>query len=181
MLFLAMLVPSIQERVLDIFTGNDIDSVLDEGGRLNSYAWRKVVWLASWDYIINKPYFGHGYNSFSYYFLDFFPLESNTEFDAHNAYVQIAFDMGFLGLLAYLFLFFRILQRLFRFRLFDKPGGAIIIGLICSYIVVSYSDNMLFYLSYNWYFWLILGVFYYIPIDVLNKKFEKKNVVSNES
>lgn len=157
--FIAFLIPSIQERILDIFSGNSID-ILEEGGKLNSYAWRNVVWSAAWGYIIEKPFFGHGYNSFSYYFLEFFPLESDTSFDAHNTYVQIAFDMGFLGVIAYLFLFSMILARMIKYFKVDKKGGAIIIGLVISYLVVGYSDNLLFYLSYNWYFWFFIGIFF---------------------
>ncbi len=171
----AMLIPSVQERVLDMFAGQDMD-VLDEGGTLNSLAWRKVVWAASWDYIINKPFSGHGYNTFAYYFLEFFPLEENKGFDAHNAYVQIAFDMGFLGVLGYIMIFIFILKRFLFYLQFDKQGISILLGLVLSYMLVSYSDNMLFYLSYNWYFWLILGAFYYLPVKELSMKSEVKNV-----
>ncbi|RTZ17427.1 O-antigen ligase family protein [Vibrio aquaticus] len=157
---IVLAIPSVQERVLEIFSGNSVDE-LTLGESLNSYAWRKVVWTASWDFILQKPLFGHGYDTFSYYFLDFFPLEENKGFDAHNTYVQIAFDMGFLGALSYLLIFPVIFYRVFVIYSLDRSGGAVIIGLMVSYLVVGYSDNMLFYLSYNWYFWLVLGAFFY--------------------
>lgn len=155
----ALLIPSIQERIFDIFSGNSVD-VLDEGGKLNSYAWRQVVWNSAWSFILDKPFFGHGYNTFSYYFLDFFPLESRKGFDAHNVYVQIAFDMGFLGVISYFSLFVTLLYRASFYYKIDKKGGALVIGLLISYLVVGYSDNMLFYLSYNWYFWFFIGIFF---------------------
>ncbi|TAA47754.1 O-antigen ligase family protein [Corallincola spongiicola] len=155
---LAMLIPSIQERIVDIFSGNDADS-LSSGEALNSYAWRKVVWESSWSYIENKPFLGHGYDTFKYYFLGFFPLEGEKIFDAHNVYVQIVFDMGFLGVLGYFCIFSCVLYRLFKYRRYDPKGGAVLIGLVCSYMLVGYSDNMLFYLSFNWYFWLVCGIF----------------------
>lgn len=155
----ALLIPSIQERIFDIFSGNSVD-VLDEGGKLNSYAWRQVVWNSAWSFILDKPFFGHGYNTFSYYFLDFFPLESSKGFDAHNVYVQIAFDMGFLGVISYFSLFVTLLYRASFYYKIDKKGGALVIGLLISYLVVGYSDNMLFYLSYNWYFWFFIGIFF---------------------
>lgn len=165
--FVAMMVPSVQERILEIFAGNSVDD-LAFGESLNSYAWRKLVWAASWDYIITKPFFGHGYDTFSYYFLDFFPLKEKTSFDAHNTYVQIAFDMGFLGLIAYVYIFFSIIFRFVRYFKVDRQGGGLLLGLTLSYIVVGYSDNMLFYLSYNWYFWLLLGCFYFFSIRLVS-------------
>jgi O-antigen ligase len=162
----ALLIPSVHERVIDLFAGNSIENIT-EGEPLNSYAWRKVVWLASWDYIINKPILGHGYDTFSYYFLEFTPLEGEKGYDAHNVYVQIAFDMGFLGLFAYLIIFIGIMIRLFKLFVYDKKGGVILIALLFSYMLVCMSDNMLYYLSYNWYFWFLMGVFYYIPSHIL--------------
>lgn len=177
--FVAMLIPSIQERVFDMLSGGSVDT-LDEGEALNSYAWRQVVWGAAWSYIVDKPFFGHGYDTFSYYFLDFFPLEEDSSFDAHNTFVQIAFDMGFLGVFAYIILFIGIFGRLCKLIKVDKAGATILIGLLLSYVVVGYSDNMLFYLSYNWYFWLVMGGMFYIPSKVLNEHFNKKKVVISE-
>ncbi|SON52787.1 O-antigen ligase family protein [Vibrio tapetis] len=167
--FVALMVPAVQERVMDVFTsGTSIES-LEDGEALNSYAWRLVVWAASWDYILAKPLFGHGYDTFSYYFLDFFPLEESRGFDAHNTYVQLVFDMGFLGLAGYLIIFIAIFRRLFAYFHDDKQGATIIIGLATSYLVVGYSDNILFYLSYNWYFWLVMGFFYFSNPPISNK------------
>ncbi len=158
---LALMIPSVHERIIDLFSGGSIDNIAEEG--LNSLAWREIVWLASLDYILDKPIMGHGYDTFSYYSLEFTPLEGASGFDAHNVYVQIAFDMGFLGLLAYLIIFAGILIRLFKLIGYDKKGGVVLLGLLLSYLLVGFSDNMLFYLSYNWYFWFLMGVFYYLP------------------
>lgn len=158
---LALMIPSVHERIIDLFSGSSIDNIAEEG--LNSLAWREIVWLASLDYILDKPILGHGYDTFSYYSLEFTPLEGASGFDAHNVYVQIAFDMGFLGLLAYLIIFAGMLIRLFKLIGYDKKGGVVLLGLLLSYLLVGFSDNMLFYLSYNWYFWFLMGVFYYLP------------------
>jgi O-antigen ligase len=152
---LALFLPFVQDRIADLAS----DSQLTESGgeKLNSFAWRKVVWISSWEFIQNKIFFGHGYNTFAYYFLDFFTLEESHGFDAHNAYVQIAFDMGFLGLLSYLVLLFGILIKHLKGFSKDPKGNSVLLALIASYMVVCYSDNILFYLSYCWYFWLLLG------------------------
>lgn len=172
---LAMLIPSIQQRVFDIFQGNDVNQVLDEGGALNSYAWRKVVWMSSWEYIKASPFLGHGYDTFSYYFLGFFTLQETKSFDAHNAYVQIAFDMGFLGLFGYLILLGQSLAKCWKVMDRDR-ANSIVFGLLISYCLVNYSDNMLFYLSFDWYFWFFLGAFFAfndLKMQENNKTFEK--------
>ncbi|MGR5237720.1 O-antigen ligase family protein [Vibrio alfacsensis] len=165
LVFISLLIPSVHDRVTDIFSGPSFDE-LDIGESLNSFEWRKLVWLASWEYIISKPFLGHGYDTFSYYFLDFFPLQENTKYDAHNAYVQISFDMGFLGLISYMLIFSLILARLISLFRIDKKGAPLIFGLILSYIITSFSDNILFYLSYNWYFWSVMGLFYFYSINI---------------
>lgn len=152
---LALFLPFVQERIADLAS----DSQITEGGgeKLNSYAWRQVVWVSSWEFIQNKLFFGHGYNTFSYYFLDFFPLEGEKQFDAHNAYVQIAFDMGFLGVLSFLTLLIGILLKFLTQFSLDPRGNSVYLAVVTSFMLVCYSDNMLFYLSYSWYLWLFLG------------------------
>ena len=152
---LALFLPFVQDRIADLASDSQLT---DSGGeKLNSYAWRKVVWISSWEFIQNKILFGHGFNTFSYYFLDFFVLEESKGFDAHNAYVQVVFDMGLLGLLAYLWLLLGILIKYLRYFAIDPAGNSVLLALLVSFMVVCYSDNMLFYLSYCWYLWLFLG------------------------
>ncbi len=151
----ALCLPFVQERIADLASDSQIT---DSGAeKLNSYAWRKVVWMSSWEFIKENIYFGHGYDTFSYYFLDFFALEESKGFDAHNAYVQLAFDTGFLGLISYLILLFGILIKFTRQLSKDISGYSVLIAIVFSFMLVCYSDNMLFYLSYCWYLWLLLG------------------------
>lgn len=158
----SLMFPQVQERVFEVFSSNDFHS-LAEGESLNSYAWRKIVWLSSWSMIIEKPLLGYGYDTFSYYFLNFFALEENKGFDAHNVFVQISFDMGFLGLIAYLVIIFSVAKRVLLFSRVDNGCYSIFLGLIISYFAIGYSDNILFYLSYNWYFWFLMGCIYFFP------------------
>lgn len=155
-----LLVPAVQDRISDLFINVTIDD-LQYGEVLDSYSWRKLVWASSWDYIFSSPFFGNGYDTFSYYFLNFFPLQESVGYDAHNAYVQIAFDMGFLGVIGFLVIFKYILSEIIHMYAIDKNGTSVILGLIFSFLLVCYSDNMLFYLSYNWYFWFFIGSYFY--------------------
>lgn len=169
-ILLALLIPAVQDRILDVFSGADIEAAVNQGyGKLNSFAWRKLVWASSWNMIMESPLIGYGYNTFSYYFLSFFPLGSDTGFDAHNMYVQLIFDMGFLGLTGFIILLINIFSRLFKYTRVDHRGGVLLVSLLFSFSISGYSDNMLFYLSYNWYLWLVLGLFSFLSIrhDIL--------------
>lgn len=152
---LALFLPFVQDRIADLASDSQVTAT--GGEKLNSFAWRKIVWLSSWEFIQNKIFFGHGFNTFSYYFLQFFPLEGGKQFDAHNAYVQVAFDMGGLGLITYIFLLLGILFKYLKYFSLDPKGNSIFCATISSFMIVCYSDNMLFYLSYCWYLWLFLG------------------------
>lgn len=167
----ALSLPPVQERLADLFMENENIEYFEAG---NSFEWRQIVWEDSWQFIKNNPIFGHGYDTFSHYYPQFSRLNETHAFDAHNVYVQITFDMGFLGLLIYLGIAYGILKRLWQYRHIDPNGLAILIALVCAYLLVGYSDNLLFYLSFNWYFFLIIGgVFFSLPyIDSLNKSDE---------
>jgi O-antigen ligase len=72
-------------------------------------------------------------------------------------YVEWLFELGALGLLAYLSLFARVLWNLKRLLAVNRLGGFILIALVLQYLIVSASDNMAAYLAFNWYFWFITG------------------------
>jgi O-antigen ligase len=81
---------------------------------------------------------------------------------AHNAYLGILFETGIIGLLSYLFIFFAILKKIsLKLSIILKKTSfeyAIIFSYVLSYMVSSFSDNMLYYLAFNWYFWFFIGI-----------------------
>lgn len=150
---LAMLVPAIRDRLLDLNSGNDLS-----GTDLNSYAWRLLLWQSGLGWMRpSHAVFGYGLNSFHYYSPQFFPLEGRDDWDPHNVYVQLFFETGGAGLLAYAWLFWRLLRRLAGGLRHDRAGTVIVLSTALAYLLVSYSDNMLYYLSFNWYFWFFMG------------------------
>src|SRR5215813_1494289 len=148
--------PGVAERISDLQTGN-----LDYGyAQLNSYAWRKILWQSALDWLMENPseylVLGYGVGSFEYYVPLFFPRGGGT--GAHNALLQIFFEMGSLGVLGILWLFVSLFAKLRVGYSFDKAGAMIMMTLALAYLVVSYGDNMLDYLVFQWYFWFIMGV-----------------------
>ena len=159
---LLIFVPGVEERLLDLQAG-----WLDYGyGRLNSYAWRQILWQSALDWLMENPseylVLGYGLGSFEHYLPMFFPRVAAggavERVGAHNVFLQIFFEMGILGLLAFLCLFVALFAKLKIGYSFDKGGAIILMGLALAQLAASYSDNMLDYLAYQWYFWFVMGV-----------------------
>lgn len=152
---LLLLAPGVSERLLDLADNNDLAST----DNLNSYAWRTVLWKSGLGWMERSHYLlGYGLDSFRYYSPRFFPLEGKDVWDPHNVYVQLFFETGLAGLLCYAWLFWRLFLLLYRRHAHHRAGSTILIACALAYLLVSYSDNMLYYLSFNWYFWFFMGL-----------------------
>lgn len=151
---LAMLVPEVRDRVLDLGQGNSVA----QGARLNSFAWRKLIWTDALEWMKPSRYlFGYGNGSFLYFSTTFFSQAGGIPRGAHNVLVQQFFETGVAGLWAYLLMFWCSLRTVLRIRRADPLLAVIACGLIVSYLIISSSDNMLTYLVFNWYFWFMVG------------------------
>jgi putative inorganic carbon (hco3(-)) transporter len=150
-----LLEPSLRERLFDLETGN----VYEDYAKLNSYAWRELLWQSAMDWIVQKPILGHGLTSFIYYVDQFFPLQidENNVPHAHSVYVELLFEEGVLGLISFLWLFFKLMTKLLNGFMRESYGITILITSAIAYLVESYSDNMAHYLSFDWYFWFVMG------------------------
>jgi O-antigen ligase len=152
----ALFIPSVQERLLDLNAGNEYVQYAN----LNSFAWRRLIWETGLKWMSPSHYFfGYGLESFRPYSLVFFPMANATGYGsgAHNVYVECLFELGVIGLLAYLFLFGRLMLMLRPMFAIERLAGFISFAVILSYLIVCFSDNMLGYLSFNWYFWFFVG------------------------
>lgn len=150
---LLLLVPSVQDRLLDLAQGNAASSE-----RLNSYAWRVLMWKSAWPWIQERWSTGWGLDSFKQYSTVFFPLDYIQSFDAHNVYVQLAFEIGVFGSAAFALLFMGLaalsVADLHRHRAAAGLGAALAIA----YLMGCYSDNMHRYLVANWYLFFVMGL-----------------------
>ncbi|MDE3270648.1 O-antigen ligase family protein [Pseudoalteromonas sp. G4] len=148
--------PPVTERIVDALTSSE--TYYDPYATLNSFEWRLVVWKSAIPWILESFWLGHGFNSFGYYFLDFIQLEEENSFDAHNMYVQYIFDLGFIGLASYLILVIIVSLSLVSGRKIHCCGSLIVTSFF-TYSMCGLSDNISFYLSFNWYFWLLIGAY----------------------
>jgi O-antigen ligase len=146
--------PSIQERLLNIL---EPPEYIGSGVVLNSYDWRRQLWHDALVWINERPLSGHGgLGSFFAQSPSFFSLEKSN-FYAHNVFVQLAFEVGYIGAILFFFVF---AQKAWIFLWTSRrewPVRVIGATFCVVYLLVSYSDNMLYYLASNWYTFALLG------------------------
>ena len=129
--------------------------------------WRVQLWKSSLDLVKHRPVVGHGLGSFESYSADFFTLDKKHErtgggTPAHNAYLELLFETGVVGLSAYLAIFFVILRRFWGQVKSKVPGvsteATILFCYTIGYLTIGISDNTLYYLAFNWYFWFFIAL-----------------------
>lgn len=159
---LVLFVPAISSRLSDLSDNSysaSADQVTSGTVVLNSYAWRQMLWSYAIADSESARILGKGVGSFRHNSPQFFPLqaadESGNGFDAHSVYVQTLYELGAFGLLFYLALYLGLIIMVVF--IVPNASGAIMVSFILANLIFSYSDNVLYYLSFNWYFWGILG------------------------
>jgi O-antigen ligase len=159
--FLALLIPEIRDRVMDLVQGSSFGA--DGYGRLNSYAWRKQVWTDAINWMSKTHYFfGYGLASFIYHSTSIvkanaFELQK-VEINAHSVYVQLFFELGIFGVLAFVYLVYAHLKVLFSVYHRNKSLIFMVIVTLVEFLFMCYSDNMIDYLIYEWYLWFVVGI-----------------------
>jgi putative inorganic carbon (hco3(-)) transporter len=151
---LAMFIPEFRDRILDLGQGNELVTY----GTLNSFAWRKLIWTTGLSWMEPSHYFaGYGGRGFVTKSVIFFPLAGGKEWGAHSVFVQIFFDLGVIGLFSFIWLFWATFRQMLPAFRKESILGIIFGSTLGSYLIVAYSDNMLDYLVFNWYFWFLMG------------------------
>ncbi len=123
------------------------------------------MWDAGWKIYKQHPVIGNGVNTFFQEFKYFRDDEDKylKGSYAHNCFLQMAADIGILGLLSFLFLSGAVLFsniRLFA-RHIDKLTGAMGFGLVLgvgAFLIHSSVDTNLYSLNLAALFWLSLGI-----------------------
>lgn len=151
-----LVIPGVSERIVDLTSGN-----VDAGyAQLNSYAWRREVWEAALDWMAANPamILGHGLGTFESYTPVFFGASpDDAGVGAHNAILEIYFEMGLAGICSYLSIFAAIFVQLSRRLRLDFAGTIVMFAYCAGYLIVCFSDNLLGYLQFQWFFWFSLG------------------------
>jgi len=151
----ALMIPGVADRLADLEQGNTVTAYAN----LNSFAWRVYLWQCALDWMRPSTYlFGNGFQAFKEYSVIFFPLAGKFHFGAHSVYVELLFELGIAGLLAFCWLYFGTLKELARLVKIDALAAFSLILLVLNFLICCFSDNMLDYLSYAWYLWFAVGL-----------------------
>ncbi len=169
--------PFVQERIHDAM----INQEQTETEGMNSFAWRKTLWKESFVWIKENPLIGYGLSSFKHYSPEFSKVVSKEGIYAHNVYVELFFETGILGLLAFICIFLMLQRRLiFYYNSIRSSDGkdiaAILIAYIISYLIVCYIDNLQHVLQTNWYVWFLVGIIYQY-LRLLHKEEQEQLIV----
>lgn len=120
----------------------------------NSFLWRIEYWSKVIPLILSRPILGHGLSSFSFY---------SRGWAAHNDYLRVAFETGFIGLGAYLWILLSLLRR--AIYVYKRIGMQYFkcltlgfISIFIAYITIMLSDNLMRSLVVQWYFWIFAGI-----------------------
>lgn len=150
-------IPEVRDRFSDLSQGNEVINY----SKLNSYAWRKLIWQQGLTWMQPSHYlFGYGLESFKHYTPTFFTMSGGEEHAAHSVYVQLLFETGALGLSTFVWMHYKLARMLMQFYKANKLMIFIAITFILEFALNAYSDNMLSYLSFNWYLWFVLGAIF---------------------
>lgn len=159
--FFALLIPEIRDRLVDLESG----SSYGVGGyaSLNSYAWRKQVWTDAINWMSETRYFfGYGLASFIHYSTSIVRANAyqlqKVEINVHSVYVQLFFELGIFGLFSFTYLIYAHLKTLFSVYQKNKVLVFMVCVTIIEFLFMSYSDNMIDYLIYEWYLWFTVGI-----------------------
>lgn len=130
----------------------------------DSIAWRLTVLSEMSVWIAQAPLLGQG--------LGAFPLLRKMQdvglyedLNAHNDYLRLAVEIGFLGLFAYLLIYVSLFKNaikkfiLAKYDSYNKKISLSLIAILCAFLVMSVSDNMLQHTAVMWAFWTVCGAF----------------------
>lgn len=169
--FIVLVSPSIQERLLNIMEPAEY---VGNGVILNSYDWRRQLWQDALTSINQKPFTGHGgLGSFFTQSPNFFSLETVSVY-AHNVFIQLAYEIGYIGAILFFIIFAQKAWTFISMFSGNRPASALGAAYCVTYLAVSYSDNMLYYLASNWYTFAFLGT-----LIASYRKFESQKNLSS--
>jgi len=115
-------------------------------GKDATFSARTIIWDVVKEHIKAAPYLGTGYGAYwilsptspSYvfmYLMYFYPTE------AHNGYLDIVNDLGFLGLICLLMFLFWFMRQALQLLRFDRSQAALYLALLFQEMVMNMSES----------------------------------------
>ena len=123
---------------------------------------RWIMWQAAIRMIQDRPWLGHGVNTFMANYLHYRVGGETTPRYAHNCYLQVAAETGLIGLAAFLWLLWRIGCHLVRgVRQAGGERRTLLLGLgggLLAFLVQAGLDTNFYALRQAALFWVLSGL-----------------------
>jgi len=146
---------------------------------------RLLIWEISLKAFSEKPFLGHGFNSYQYAFneakYEFFSKENvdekkimltGTTFTAFNEFIQILVEYGIIGLLLFVVLILITLNYILQIE--SKKMRILCLSLICSFIVISSFSYPFRIVTIQFIFYIALAL---VASNVKNIRLPKKQAI----
>jgi O-antigen ligase len=116
-------------------------------GKDTTFSARTLIWKIIKEHIQAAPYLGTGYGAYwlgpfpqspSYVFLSlmyFYPME------AHNGYLEIVNDLGYMGLVCLLVFVFWFMRQALQLMRIDQSQAALYLALLFQEMVINMSES----------------------------------------
>lgn len=161
------------QRFLDIAAG----ASGDDSSRI-----RVLLGIAAIRMFIDSYFIGVGFRGYVDKFTDYFSLQESIGVnEPHNVLYTILAELGLIGIVLYLLIFFKIFRAAYRSVLFSETEVEKILSLTCLSTLVAYMIFYQFYgggLSDN-NFWFIIAVTFSVYYSGSYKKPSKQSSVAN--
>jgi len=152
--------PSLKDQKVSFFGfPNSIgaETVVERLTLSRGFSVRKNLWTESLEIIQDFPLFGCGLNTYSLT-APYYKVAEGGGIYSHNSYLQMAAEIGLLGLGAFLWIVFCFFTMGFYY--FNKEKDYLALGLLSgllAFLVHAFFDNHLYALQLVVLFWLVLG------------------------
>lgn len=127
---------------------------------------RKGLWTIAWNMVKVKPLFGHGIGTFMHNFKKYDTIGyKHTVSYAHNCYLQMAAEIGVIGLFSFLLIlllfYFHGIRSLNNKNIPRTYSWYILLGSLAAmlgYCVQMGVDTNFYSLDLGMFFWILLGL-----------------------
>jgi len=170
-------VAPLQERLSKLIDVN-LKQEIETGEVSTSFSWRLYWWSLVWTKAKAKPVLGYGLHTAE--LVDPREGEGMTVFAPHNDFLRVTLELGFLGLMAYVYLLAAIgiwIWRCYK-QIEDDRNKNFALGILTIYIAFitgSFASNFLTATVFQYYLWSSLGVLS-VMMDLENKNLIKKRI-----
>ena len=134
--------------------------------RYGTAYWRLQVWADTFKMIQDRPFLGHGINTFMRAFEAYRSDPGADPTYAHNSYLQLTAETGVIGLVAFLWIFRSLFGWFLQFlTAYGIKNDDLIIpamgvsSAIFAFLFQSFFDNQFYSLQLVVYLWFLVGLF----------------------